>query len=203
MAPGMASPGPIDLTRSDVNVNDGTNPRSATPSPVVGDSAAGKVSAGTAPENAKDADIEGLDLSDIAKKAAYELKKKHPAVTFTSGRRDKEDQARAMAGNMVQNRNWIEDTYAESKASKACQKWVNENKEAKSVEEIAAGLKGVLDGLSEAELAQLSKHLTGEAFDVQPVEKDAAAIKKTIRGLTGLSKFLDREGGLVRWHAQF
>ena len=34
-------------------------------------------------------------------------------------------------------------------------------------------------------------------------EKDAEAIKKTIRGLDGLDKFLDKEGGLVRWHAQF
>jgi len=49
----------------------------------------------------------------------------------------------------------------------------------------------------------LSKHLSGEAFDVQPVDKDAEAIKKTIRGLTGLDKFFDTEGGLVRWHAQF
>ena len=43
----------------------------------------------------------------------------------------------------------------------------------------------------------------GEAFDVQPVDKDADAIKKTIRGLDGLGKFLDSEGGLVRWHAEF
>jgi hypothetical protein len=34
---------------------------------------------------------------------------------------------------------------------------------------------------------------------VQPVEKDAEKIKKTIRSLPGLGKFLDVEGGLVRW----
>ncbi len=34
-------------------------------------------------------------------------------------------------------------------------------------------------------------------------DEDAEAIKKTIRGLSGLDKFLDTEGGLVRWHAQF
>jgi len=38
---------------------------------------------------------------------------------------------------------------------------------------------------------------------VQPVEKDAAGIKKAIRGLPGLGRFLEKEGGLIRWHAQF
>jgi hypothetical protein len=41
------------------------------------------------------------------------------------------------------------------------------------------------------------------AFDVQPVTQDADAIKKSIRALAGLDKFLEMEGGLVRWHAQF
>jgi hypothetical protein len=58
-------------------------------------------------------------------------------------------------------------------------------------------------GYNDAELSTLSKHLSGDAFDVQPVDTDADAIKKTIRGLDGLDKFLEKEGGLVRWHAQF
>jgi hypothetical protein len=49
----------------------------------------------------------------------------------------------------------------------------------------------------------MSRHLSGDAFDVQPVEDNADAIKQTIRKLPGLQLFLDREGGLVRWHAQF
>jgi hypothetical protein len=150
-----------------------------------------------------DADIEALNLSDTAKTAAYALKKQYPAVVFTSGHRDKSEQASAMASNVVLNRTWIEETYTESTASKACQKWVNDNKDKKTRKEIAEGLKGVMDGLTDAELAQLSKHLTGDAFDVQPVDKDGAAIKKAIRGLPGLGKFLEKEGGLVRWHAQF
>lgn len=150
-----------------------------------------------------DPEIEALDLSETAKTAAYELKSKHPAVSFTSGRRDKQEQASAMAGNVVLNRNWIKETYAKSAASEACQKWVNDNKDKTTKDEIAAGLKGVLDNLTDAQLAQLSKHLSGDAFDVQPVEKDAEEIKKTIRGLPGLDKFLEKEGGLVRWHAQF
>jgi hypothetical protein len=152
---------------------------------------------------AADPEIEALDLAETAKKAAYELKKKHPSVSFTSGRRDKGEQASAMAENVVLNRNWIKETYAQSAARDACQKWVDDNKDKKSKPEIAAGLKSVLDGLTDPKLAQLSKHLSGEAFDVQPVETDAGEIKKTIRGLSGLSKFLEKEGGLVRWHAQF
>lgn len=38
----------------------------------------------------------------------------------------------------------------------------------------------------------------------QPVvEKDAEAIKKIVNGLPGLVKFLNKEGGPVRWHTQF
>jgi len=154
-------------------------------------------------KTATDPEIEALNLSETAKKAAYELKKKHSSVSFTSGRRDKQDQASAMAENVVLNRNWIKETYAKSAAREACQKWVDENKDKKTKDEITTGLKGVLDGLTDAQLALLSKHLSGDAFDVQPVEKDAAEIKKTIKGLSGLSKFLEEEGGLVRWHAQF
>jgi hypothetical protein len=150
-----------------------------------------------------DPEIEALNLAATAKAAAYDLKKKHPSVSFTSGRRDKGEQASAMASNVILNRNWIKETYAASTARDSCQKWVDDHKDKKTKDEIAEGLKGVLDGLTNAQLAQLSKHLSGEAFDVQPVEKDAGEIKKSIKGLKGLTRFLDMEGGLVRWHAQF
>lgn len=150
-----------------------------------------------------DAEIEALNLSAVAKNAAYELKERHPSVHFTSGRRDKQEQAHAMATNVVLNRNWIKETYVRSAARDACQKWVDENTDKKTTGKIAAGLKKVLDGFADAELARLSKHLSGDAFDVQPVNKDADETKRTIRGLPGLDKFLEKEGGLVRWHAQF
>jgi hypothetical protein len=155
------------------------------------------------PETPTDPEIEALVLSAVAKKAAYDLKRKHPSVHFTSGRRDKQEQAHAMATNVVLNRNWIKETYLQSVARDACQKWVDENKDKKTTEEIAGGLKKVLDGLTDAELARLSKHLSGDAFDIQPVDKDGDEIKKAIRGLPGLDTFLEKEGGLVRWHAQF
>ena len=156
----------------------------------------------TTPRGA-DAEIEALGLAEKARKAAYALKKAHPTVKFTSGRRNKAGQARAMASNVVQNRKWIEQTYASSALRTKCQQWVDNNPDKKTQAEIAEGLLSVLNAATDTDLAKFSKHLSGEAFDVQPVEKDAEAIKKTIRGLSGLERFLDTEGGLVRWHAQF
>jgi hypothetical protein len=150
-----------------------------------------------------DAEIEALDLSDTARQAAYLLKRKHPSVRFTSGRRDKNAQASAMASNVVSNRRWIHETYVPSEVRDLCQKWVDDHPDQRTKEAITLGLKSVFDSVTDSQLARISKHLSGSAFDVQPVEAGAAEIKETIRGLPGLDKFLEREGGLVRWHAQF
>src|SRR5207244_8004636 len=98
------------------------------------------------------------------------------------------------------NRKWIEQTYA---AAASLQKWVDDHPKATTVDDIAAGLKETLDGMTEAARGGVSKHLSGEAFDVQPQTKDAEKIKADMRALPGVTKFLDQEGGLVRWHAQF
>lgn len=108
-----------------------------------------------------------------------------------------------MASNVVKNRKWIEQTYAASGLRTQCQDWVDTNTDKTTRADIAAGLLAIFAAADDAALGRFSKHLSGEAFDVQPVDKDAEAIKKTIRGLPGLDKFLDTEGGLVRWHAQF
>ncbi len=164
---------------------------------------AGAVAAPIGP--AKDAAIEALNLSDTAKNAAYKLKAQFPKVIFTSGRRDKAAQASAMASNVVQNRNWIKQTYIDSDAIRACQQWVDDNPDKVTRADIAAGLEAVLDGLTDAQLSHVSKHLSGDAFDVQPVTENADAIKQMLRTLTQQAggKFLDKEGGLLRWHAQF
>jgi hypothetical protein len=155
------------------------------------------------PAQVIDSAIEALDLAPVAKAAAYELKRLHPAVVFTSGRRDKVGQARAMASNVIKNRKWIVQTYLPSEACTCCQKWVDEHPEAATQDQIQAGLVSVFNGLTDAQLGRISKHLSGEAFDVQPVDANSEAIKASIRSLNGLTKFLDKEGGLVRWHAQF
>jgi hypothetical protein len=152
---------------------------------------------------ALDPAIEKLGLRPIARAAAYALKRVHPQITFTSGRRDKAGQARAMADNSVANRTWISQTYKVNKASQALQKWVLDNPHATTAAEIAAGLLATMNALTDTELGQLSRHLSGDAFDIQPMEPDLANIKGTIKALAGLRTFLDREGGLVRWHAEF
>jgi hypothetical protein len=150
-----------------------------------------------------DSAIEKLDLSPAARAAAYELRRLHPEVLFTSGRRDKAGQARAMASNVVRNRQWIAQTYRASDIRTACQQWVDDHPEATTQAQIEEGLVSVFDSLTADQLGRLSKHLSGNAFDVQPVDRNAAAVKAAIRRLPGLELFLDREGGLERWHAEF
>jgi hypothetical protein len=193
-------PGPLGEDKLLGPVQDGTSSLLPTPTPVVHGVAAAALAAAA---RAIDGEIEALRLGPKARKAAYALKKKHPAIRFTSGRRNKAEQAQAMAKNVEANRKWIEQTYARSKARDACQKWVDDHEGTKSAADIAKGLEEVLDALTDRELGALSKHLSGEAFDIEPTGVDADKIKKTIRGLPGLGRFLDREGGRVIWHAQF
>jgi hypothetical protein len=199
---GSSIPGPLGMGYNTPQPDAGTTATIETPPPgtVVAD--AGSAPPQATPE-AVDAQIEALDLAPVARAAAYALKKAHPSVAFTSGRRSKADQARAMAGNVVKNRQWIEQTYASSSLRTKCQEWVDKHADKTTQADIAEGLLSVFDSADDAALGKFSKHLSGEAFDVQPVETNADEIKKTIRGLAGLDKFLDTEGGLVRWHAQF
>lgn len=51
---------------------------------------------------------------------------------------------------------------------------------------------------------KLSRHLTGDAFDVAPVSGEPGEkIKTTIKALPKLNKFLEKEGDDIVWHAQF
>ena len=102
------------------------------------------------PVQVEDPAIEALDLASTARDAAYALKKAHAAVAFTSGRRSKADQARAMAGNVVLNRQWIEQTYAAGTLRTKCQKWVDENPTKTTQDEVAEGLLSVLDAATDA-----------------------------------------------------
>ena len=148
--------------------------------------------------------IESLKLSPKAKKAAELLLKQYPDIVFTSGRRDLAGQANAMGGNVVKKRDWIEKTYKANDASKACQKWVDDHPEAKTQKEIAAGLLETFKKLG-PKAGQISRHLTGDAFDVQPIKdkEKADSIKKSIRELPDVKQFLEKEGGLEIWHVGF
>lgn len=149
--------------------------------------------------------IEELDLVGNALAGAKALKAKFPNIEFTSGRRDYREQASAMASNIVHKRDFIIRTYTARPEAKILQDWVNSHPQADTRATIAAGLTQIMDGWSNAQRGKLSRHLSGHAFDVRPVPAGptANAIKAAIRALPGLNKFLEKEAGLVRWHAQF
>ena len=147
--------------------------------------------------------IESLNLIEPARSAAYALKRKHPWVVFTSGRRDAARQASAMAGNVVKNRRWIAQTYAANPVSAAAQAWVDAHPEARTQQAIADGLLGVFKAFPPRDLGRLSHHLSGLAFDVRPVPPQASAFWNTVLSLPDLQQHFDTEGGLTIWHVGF
>lgn len=145
-----------------------------------------------------------LGLVGAALAGALALEKQFPDIVFTSGRRGVADQARAMAANIASNLNWIAQTYVSTPQSRRLQQVVT-SAHGHGASTIANLLVGEMMSWSDAEKAALSKHFSGQAFDVQPIALTPYAdkVKDAIRALPGLTKFLEHEGGLVRWHAQF
>lgn len=139
-----------------------------------------------------------LGLIEPALSAALSVEEKFPHAVFTSGRRKAADQARAMSQNIVGNSHWIGQTYRPTASSAELQAWVSQHLGA-SMLEIEAGLLAIMNTWTDHQKGELSAHFSGLAFDVQPSGDTALhAFLGTLGG-----KFLDREGGLVRWHIQF
>lgn len=149
--------------------------------------------------------IADLNLSASAKAAAEKLLEQFPGdIKFTSGRRTIADQALAMAPNVVKKRKWIEQTYKDTPQRAALQKWVDENPGATEAATVAIGLEAVMKGWSESQQRNFSRHITGDAFDVQPVAgAQGNKIKEAIAKLPKLNWNAFSEGGLEIWHAQF
>jgi hypothetical protein len=145
--------------------------------------------------------IDELDLVEYAKSGAQVLLDEYPDTIFTSGRRNSQQQADAMAPNIVKDRQWIKKTYALSSERDSLQKWVDDNSDATTAADISAGLKSIMDTWSDTQKGAFSKHFGGQAFDVQPV--DDSEVKNFIQNLDHLHKFFDNEGGLTIWHADF
>src|SRR4029453_18808630 len=102
--------------------------------------------------------ISNLDLSGHAKSGAEALLAAHPDVVFTSGRRSVQQQAHAMARNVVGNRNWIRDTYTESPERYELQTWVDSHPDALTRGQITAGLRTVMNGWNDTRKVRLSRH---------------------------------------------
>ncbi len=149
-------------------------------------------------------DIDALDLSPAARRAAEFLKSRYPAVQITSGRRTREDQARAMARNTQFQRDFIATGYKDCSVKRACQEWVEANPGAITEGDLTAGLLEVLQAFDLPALGKLSKHFSGDAFDVKPPALNPEDVKGEMQKLPGLERFMERrDGSVVRWHAQF
>lgn len=154
--------------------------------------------------------VDQLNLVGHAHAGALIIAAKHPLAVFTSGRRDVAGQAHAMASNVIHNRHWIAQTYRPTPQSHQLQAWVDTHPGALSVEAITAGLAAIMTPWSDDARAHVSRHFSGQAFDVQPMldahgapTAAGLAVIGTIHQLAGLNSFLTHEGGLARWHAQF
>lgn len=152
--------------------------------------------------------IDQMHLSRYAREGAEILQRECPFVIFTSGRRDLDAQAKAMAENVYLDRNFVHKVYRHGAAIHA---WVLENPQINTVDELHDGIYTFMLGMSDADLWTLSAHLTGDAFDVKPLVNSAGEptlygqkILSVMNDLPNLSaKPLTREGSLVRWHCQF
>lgn len=150
-------------------------------------------------------------LTGAAREAAAALLKAFPNTTITSSVRTVEKQARAMADNCVLRRDYIGETYRKPlcNAAQVLHAW-SMGHPTKTADELAADFARFINELPFKERRLLSKHFpddTGKshAFDVKPVggkvgEKIIAFLRAeaTKRG----GRFLEEEGGLVRWHWQ-
>jgi hypothetical protein len=152
-------------------------------------------------------DPSGLGLKGPAKEGAEILWKQFGnLVVFTSGFRTLRKQCDVMAANIVStgDRRWIEKVYAATAERDEVQKWVDDHPNATSKPDLSDGLFSVMSPWSEAKQSNISRHLAGAAFDVQPIAgPDGAPVKDAMQKLPKLHKFLPHEAGVEVWHAQF
>lgn len=143
-------------------------------------------------------------LVGVARDVALQMAKDFPEMRITSARRTVLEQAQKMATNVVLNRSWIRETYALARAATECQAWADIHPKAPYAE-LTEAFARIIEAMDEHARRQLSRHITGEAFDILPVggargEKMREALQEWARKKSG--KFLDREGGLTIWHWQ-
>ncbi len=165
--------------------------------------------------------IQDLQLAPVALQGASILYDAFwEVLTFTSGARTLEEQARAMAHNVQRNRRYIAETYTRKDrpshaVATALQVWVDGHPQALTTTELASGFLDVLNELPHGRL--ISYHcwrINGQpaslAFDLEPLEDLQGfttlvghEVRQAIQALPGLDAFVTREGGLHIWHVQF
>jgi hypothetical protein len=148
------------------------------------------------------------ELTPVMRAHATALKAIFPSVIYLSGRRDIDEQAFAMAKNVVVNRRFILRTYRQGHL---LQMAVDQHPEATTVHELTTVLADALRAMPEEDLAKISDHFTGNAVDLFPLEARneagqyyptaiGRAVIDWIRAQPETKVFMTRESGLLRWH---
>jgi hypothetical protein len=148
--------------------------------------------------------LDEADLEPGTRIVAQAVLALDPELVITSGRRKVEDQARAMSQNVARNRRWIAQTYITTTGSRELQAWVDAHPLVVKPQAIEAALAEIMHDWSDAQKAALSKHFSGQAFDLNPLPAGPHAdqVAGRIHVTPGVVKFLTMEGGLRRWHVQ-
>ncbi len=148
--------------------------------------------------------IEELELDPIMKSRAEELRARCPWVVYTSGRRDVDAQARAMAQNHVADpQTYLAKTYKNGKVFLAAIVELAPVDQ-RSVVKVAAAIRSVFE---EQPDVLVWKHKDGTCVDIQPLEdafgeptEKGRAVVSFIQNCADTVLFIRREGGLRRWH---
>ena len=165
--------------------------------------------------------IDDLQLAPHVRANAEALEREFGGViVWRSGYREIREQAAAMAGNVIQNRQWIKQTYTRIGRpsygiAQQLQAWVDTHPEIQDRRLLTSGLQAQLLIIPHGRL--ISRHswqIEGQpaslAFDLEPIEEGGkiTAMGQEVWERILLLPYLDppplrREGGLSRWHVQF
>lgn len=139
----------------------------------------------------------------------------NPKTVFTSGNRTRKDQARAMAQNLVADRDYVS-VYAHSYAIDKIREWISSHPLVNTFDGLNAGLLGVLSLLTDDQFAHLTSHANGLAVDIDPTSCTLKQIDSTMQEIAGSvvtmsdsmityqrGKLILKEGKLSRRHCQF
>jgi len=145
-----------------------------------------------------------LDFSNEFRPIVDALLAAVPTLKITSGRRTLTSQLEAMLVNEAASPGYIQKTYIQTPIIR----WILKQLHTRNLAKMTPARRAlgwtfdIEDKFSHADQQRLSRHITGDACDFQPgTPTEEAAILKVLTTMPP-TKFLTREGGLVRWHVQ-
>lgn len=148
--------------------------------------------------------IEDMRLHPVMEQACRQFEWAFPHVQWLSGRRDRQGQARAMAGHVLRDRQWIAKTYLQAAHLQTA---VDFHPEAQTLEQLSTLLYDTMLGMSAEELAKVSTHFIGMAVDMAPMifgdgdpTPTGQAALQWMHDYPYTKRVLTREGGRIVWH---